>query len=108
MADTGVEETRIPVRDIPVEEPPLPQRTRRNQDIFRLVLTTIGVFALVGLAIVADRTLSGLRVDLRQLGERLPTGPVEILSVAAQLVGLLLRPFLVVLLMIRGRLRTPG
>jgi glycosyltransferase 2 family protein len=108
MADTGVEDTEVPVRDIPVEEPPLPRRTRRNQDIFRLVLTTIGVFALVGLAIVAERTLRGLRLDLRELGELLPTGPVEILSVAATLVGLLLPPFLVVLLMVHGRLRTTG
>jgi glycosyltransferase 2 family protein len=108
MADTGVEETQVPVRDIPVEEPPLPRRTRRPQDIFRLVLTTIGVFALVGLAIIAERTLDGLTFDLRELGRLLPPGPVEILSVAATLVGLLLPPFLVVLLMIRGRLRTTG
>ena len=71
MADTGVEDTRIPVRDIPVEEPPLPRRTRRPQDIFRLVLTAIGVIAAVGLAIVAERTLDGLTQDLRDLG-RLP------------------------------------
>ncbi|MET0713229.1 MAG: hypothetical protein ABWZ30_12075, partial [Jiangellaceae bacterium] len=103
-----MEDTRIPVRDIPVEEPPLPRRTRRPQDIFRLVLTTIGVIALVGLAIIAQRTLDGLRLDLRELGERLPPGPVEILSIAAQLVGLVLPPFVVVLLMIRGRLRTTG
>jgi glycosyltransferase 2 family protein len=108
MADTGVEDTQVPVRDIPVEEPPLPRRTRRPQDILRLVVTTIGVFALVGLAIVAERTLDGLTRDLRQLGRLLPPGPVEILSVAATLVGLLLPPFLVVLLMIRGRLRTTG
>ena len=108
MADTGVEETQVPVRDIPVEEPPLPRRTRRPQDIFRLVLTAIGVFALVGLAIIAERTLTGLTDDLRALGTLLPPGPVEILSVAATLVGLLLPPFLVVLLMIRGRLRTTG
>jgi glycosyltransferase 2 family protein len=108
MADTGVDETQVPVRDIPVEEPPLPRRTRRPQDVFRLVLTTIGVVALVGLAIIAERTLSGLRLDLQELGLLLPPGPVEILSVAATLVGLLLPPFLVVLLMIRGRLRTTG
>jgi uncharacterized membrane protein YbhN (UPF0104 family) len=108
MADTGVEDTQVPARDIPVEEPPLPRRTRRPQDILRLVVTTIGVFALVGLAIVAERTLDGLTRDLRQLGRLLPPGPVEILSVAATLVGLLLPPFLVVLLMIRGRLRTTG
>ena len=108
MADTGVEDTRIPVRDIPVEEPPLPRRTRRPQDIFRLVLTAIGVIAAVGLAIVAERTLDGLTRDLRDLGHLLPPGPIELLSIAAQLVGLVLPPMVVVLLMIRGRLRTTG
>ncbi len=108
MADTGVEDTRIPVRDIPVEEPPLPRRTRRPQDIFRLVLTAIGVIAAVGLAIVAERTLDGLTLDLRELGQLLPPGPIELLSIAAQLVGLVLPPIVVVLLMIRGRLRTTG
>jgi uncharacterized membrane protein YbhN (UPF0104 family) len=108
MADTGVEDTQVPVRDIPVEEPPLPRRTRRPQDILRLVLTTIGVLALVGLAIIAERTLEGLTLDLQELGDRLPPGPIEILSIAASLVALVLPPFVVVMLMIRGRLRTTG
>jgi uncharacterized membrane protein YbhN (UPF0104 family) len=108
MAETGVDETRIPVREVPVEEPPLPRRTRRPQDILRLGVTAVGVVAVVGLAIVAERTLDGLTLDLRQLGHRLPPGPVEVLSIAAALVLLVLPPFIVVILMVRGRLRTTG
>ncbi len=97
---------RIPVRDIPVEEPPLPRRTRRPLDILRLVLTTLAIAAVVGLAIIAEQTLSGLAEDLQQIGDRMPDGLVDTLAVAGELVGLALPPLLVVLLMLRGRLRT--
>jgi len=106
MADTDVAATRIPVRDIPVEEPPLPRRARRPMDIVRLILTVAGVAAIVGLAIVAAQTLTGLGEDLEELGRRVPGGLIQILAWAASLVGVILPPLLVVLLMVRGRLRT--
>ncbi len=106
MADTDVAATRIPVREIPVEEPPLPRRARRPMDIVRLILTTAGVAAIVGLAIVAAQTLTGLGEDLEELGSRVPGGLIQILAWAASLVGVILPPLLVVLLMVRGRLRT--
>jgi uncharacterized membrane protein YbhN (UPF0104 family) len=106
MTETEVAGTRGPVRDIPVEEPPLPRRTRRPLDIFRLVLTALGVVAVLGLAIIAEQTLSGLAEDLQELGDRVPDELEAIVSFAAEFVGLILPPLLVVLLMLRGRLRT--
>jgi uncharacterized membrane protein YbhN (UPF0104 family) len=106
MADTDVAEPRIPIREIPVEEPPLPRRARRPMDIARLVLTAVGVAAIVGLAVVAAQTLSGLGDDLEELGSRVPGGLIQILAWAASLVGTVLPPLLVVLLMVRGRVRT--
>ncbi|MBD0291945.1 MAG: flippase-like domain-containing protein [Jiangellaceae bacterium] len=105
MADTGVDETRVPVREITVEEPPLPRRTRRPMDVLRLVITALGAVAIVGLAIVGERTATGLGEDLAELGERLPPGPVELLDLTASLVSVVLPPLVVVVLMVRGRLR---
>src|ERR687898_264439 len=106
MTETEVADTRGPVRDIPVEEPPLPRHTRRPLDIFRLVLTALGVAAVLVLAIIAEQTLSGLAEDLQELGDQIPDELEAILSFAAEFVGLILPPLLVVLLMLRGRLRT--
>jgi len=106
MTETEVADTRGPVRDIPVEEPPLPRRTRPPLDIFRLVLTALGIAGVLGLAIIAEQTLSGLAEDLQELGDRIPDELEAILSFAAEFVGLILPPLLVVQLMLRGRLRT--
>jgi glycosyltransferase 2 family protein len=111
--DTGSEET-VAVRadpqavgstDFEVHEAPLPARTRRPLDGLRLLLSLLSVLAVTAVGVVAERTLQGLGRDLAAFGDLVPAGPVELLSVATALVGLLLPPVLVVTLMVRGRLR---
>lgn len=89
-----------------VDEPPLPRRTRRPIDGLRLLLVLVSMTALVGLAIIAERTLTGLTADLADINPRIPGGLVGLVSFTSELAGLALPPILVVILMIRGRLRT--
>lgn len=89
-----------------VEEPPLPRRTRRPLDGLRLLFVIVGMTALVALAVVAENTLTALTGDLAELERVIPKGPVNIVSFAAGLAAQALPPLLVVILMIRGRLRT--
>lgn len=92
--------------DILVDEPPLPRRTRRPLDGLRLIFVLVGMTALVALAIFAERTLTGLTADLADLEPNVPGSVVSIIKFASNLAGLALPPVLVVILMIRGRLRT--
>ncbi|HSK26869.1 MAG TPA: lysylphosphatidylglycerol synthase transmembrane domain-containing protein [Jiangellales bacterium] len=107
-APAGVSGDDIRVRPFSVHEAPLPSRTRRPLDGLRLLLALLAVLAVTVVGVVAERTLQGLGRDLAVLGDLIPAGPVEVLSVATALVGLLLPPTLVVTLMIRGRLRATG
>ena len=50
------------------------------------------VVAVLGLAIIAEQTLSGLAEDLQELGERVPDELEAIVSFAAEFVGLILPP----------------
>ncbi|WP_298324659.1 lysylphosphatidylglycerol synthase transmembrane domain-containing protein [Haloactinopolyspora sp.] len=91
---------------IVVEEPPLPRRTRRPVDGLQLLFVLAGIIALAALAVVAERTLTGLTADLAEFNQRFPSGPVQTVSFASELASLALPPVLVFMLMIRGRMRT--
>src|SRR5690625_581373 len=91
---------------VTVDEPPLPRRTRRPIDGFRLLIVLVSITILVILAAVAERTLTSLTADLAELNAIIPGGLVGILSFASALAGQVLPPVLVVGLMIRGRVRT--
>ncbi|WP_166349821.1 lysylphosphatidylglycerol synthase transmembrane domain-containing protein [Phytoactinopolyspora limicola] len=95
-----------PAPPVRVDEPPLPRRTRRPLDGLRLLLVIVGTTALVTLAVVAESTLTALTGDLAELDQVMPSGPVNIVAFAAGLAAQALPPILVVILMIRGRLRT--
>jgi len=90
---------------VSVDEPPLPRRTRRPYDTLRLFVLLVAMVGLIALAIVAERTLTGLTSDVAALSTQLPDGPIDVLSFVSSLVGLLVPPALVVMLMLRGRLR---
>src|SRR5690625_3556500 len=90
---------------VSVDEPPLPRRTRRPYDTPRLFVLLVAVVGRIALAIVAERTLTGLTSDVAALSTQLPDGPIDVLSFVSSLVGLLVPPALVVMLMLRGRLR---
>ncbi len=92
--------------DIPVEEPPLPRRTRRPIDGLRLLLWGLFLTAVVLLAVFAEGSFSGLATDLYGLGQWIPDALITLLNTAAQLAGIALPPVLVVILMLRGRIRT--
>jgi uncharacterized membrane protein YbhN (UPF0104 family)/tRNA A-37 threonylcarbamoyl transferase component Bud32 len=91
---------------IVVDEPPLPRRTRRPIDVLRLLLVLVAITALAALAVIAERTLTGLTADLAEFNRRFPSGPVKLVSFAAELASLILPPVLVFILLIRGRMRT--
>lgn len=95
-----------PATKIVVDEPPLPRRTRRPIDGLQLLIVLAGMTALAALAVVAERTLTGLTADLADFNQRFPSGPVETVSFASELASLALPPVLVFILMIRGRMRT--
>lgn len=92
--------------DVLVEEPPLPRRTRRPIDSLRLIIVVVSMGALVALAIVAENTLSALRLDLRQIRPHVPDGVIDLVGGVATVSTQLLTPLIVVLLMVRGRVRT--
>jgi glycosyltransferase 2 family protein len=94
------------VQQVVVSEPPLPRRTRRPLDGFRLLFVIVGMTALVTLAVVAETTLTALTGDLAELDQVIPSGPVNLVAFASGLAAQALPPILVVILMIRGRLRT--
>lgn len=92
--------------DVPVDEPPLPKRTRRPIDGLRLVMwlgISAGIVVLSGLA---EESFRGLHLDLRELGERIPSALIGLLQFAADLAATAIPPVLVVILMLRGRIRT--
>ncbi|WP_046772186.1 lysylphosphatidylglycerol synthase transmembrane domain-containing protein [Jiangella alkaliphila] len=97
---------RVPAGKIMVEEPPLPRRTRRPIDGLRLVFVLVLMTALAALAVVAERTLTGLTADLADVNRVVPSGPVDFIALASELASLLLPPVLVFMLMVRGRMRT--
>ncbi len=89
-----------------VDEPPLPPRTRRPIDVVWLLVITAAITALVAMSIVAERTLSAITADLANLNDRVPDGLLEIVSFTADLAGVALPPIVVIVLMLRGRVRT--
>lgn len=89
-----------------VEEPPLPRLTRRPIDGLALLFATVGIAALVALAIVAENTLTALTKDLAAINPHVPRGVVEVVSLAAEVASQLFTPIVVIMLMLRGRLRT--
>ncbi|HEX6197564.1 MAG TPA: lysylphosphatidylglycerol synthase transmembrane domain-containing protein [Jiangellaceae bacterium] len=92
--------------DIPVDEPPLPKRTRRPIDGLRLVMwlgISVGIVILSGLA---DASFWGLHSDLRELGERIPSALIGLLRFLSDLAAIAIPPTLAVILMLRGRVRT--
>jgi glycosyltransferase 2 family protein len=92
--------------DIPVDEPPLPRRTRRPVDGLRLLLWSGVMATVIVLAVFAEASFDGLARDLDSLGNQIPDPLVRLLAVAAELAGIALPPVLVVILMLRGRIRT--
>jgi glycosyltransferase 2 family protein len=96
-ADTG---------GIPIDEPPLPRRTRRPIDGLRLVLWALAITAVITLAVFAEGSFRGLATDLGALGAEIPPPLIELLNTAAGVAGVALPPILVVILMLRGRIRT--
>jgi uncharacterized membrane protein YbhN (UPF0104 family) len=92
--------------EIPIDEPPLPKRTRRPIDGVRLVLWLAISTAIVILAGLAEASFRGLHIDLRDLGDRIPDPLIDLLAYAASLAGIVIPPLLVVILMLRGRVRT--
>ncbi|PSL01905.1 uncharacterized protein (TIRG00374 family) [Haloactinopolyspora alba] len=89
-----------------VDEAPLPPRTRRPIDGLWLLVVSAGITALVAMSIIAERTMTAITADLADLNDRVPEGLVEIVSFTADLAGVVMPPVLVVILMIRGRVRT--
>lgn len=89
-----------------VDEPPLPSRIRRPLDGLWLLIFIAGMTALVAMSIIAERTMTAITADLADLNNRVPEGPLEIVSFTADLAGVAMPPILVVVLMIRGRVRT--
>lgn len=106
MTEARASDRAVPAGDIPVEEPPLPRRTRRPIDGLRLLLWIAVVTTVVLLAVFAEGSFSGLANDLYGLGQWIPSALITLLDTAAQLVGIALPPVLVVILMLRGRIRT--
>lgn len=93
-------------RDIPIDEPPLPRRTRRPIDGLRLALWALVITAVITLAVFAEGSFRGLATDLGALGAEIPPPLIELLNTAAGVAGVALPPVLVVILMLRGRIRT--
>ena len=91
---------------IPIEEPPLPRRTRRPIDGLRLALWALVMTAVITLAVFAEASFRGLATDLGALGAEIPPPLIELLNTAAGVAGVALPPVLVVILMLRGRIRT--
>jgi glycosyltransferase 2 family protein len=106
MTDTEAAKRTVAIGDIPIEEPPLPRRTRRPIDGLRLLLWLSLCTAIVILAVFAEGSFGGLAQDLSDLGGRIPPALIGLLDGAAELAGIALPPVLVVILMIRGRIRT--
>lgn len=106
MTDTEAVDQSASTGDIPIEEPPLPRRTRRPIDGLRLLVWSVVLAAVVALAVLAESSFQGLATDLDGLGEQIPTPFIGLLDVAAQVAGIALPPVLVVILMLRGRVRT--
>ena len=106
MTEARASDRADPAGNIPVEEPPLPRRTRRPIDGLRLLLWLAVVTAVVLLAVFAEGSFSGLATDLYGLGQWIPSALIALLNTAAQLAGIALPPVLVVILMLRGRIRT--
>jgi uncharacterized membrane protein YbhN (UPF0104 family) len=106
MTDAQASNRAVPAGDVPVEEPPLPRRTRRPIDGLRLLLWASVVTTVILLAVFAEGSFSGLATDLYGLGQWIPSALIALLNTAAQLAGIALPPVLVVILMLRGRMRT--
>ena len=106
MTEARAGDRTVPVGDIPIDEPPLPRRTRRPIDGLRLLLWLAVLTTVVALAVFAEGSFSGLATDLYGLGQWIPSPLIALLNTAAQLAGIALPPVLVVILMLRGRIRT--
>jgi uncharacterized membrane protein YbhN (UPF0104 family) len=91
---------------IPIEEPPLPRRTRRPIDGLRLLVWASLITVLVILTVLAEGSFTGLASDLNDLGGYVPPALIGLLDTLAQIAGIALPPVLVVILMLRGRVRT--
>ncbi|MFW6090957.1 MAG: flippase-like domain-containing protein [Actinomycetota bacterium] len=106
MTDTEAVDQSTSAGDVPIEEPPLPRRTRRPIDGLRLLVWSAVLTAVVALAVLAESSFQGLATDLDGLGEQIPSPFIGLLDGAAQVAGIALPPVLVVILMLRGRVRT--
>ncbi len=106
MTEAQANNREVQTGDVPVEEPPLPRRTRRPIDGLRLLLWGSVLTTVVLLAVFAEGSFTGLATDLHGLGQWIPGALIGLLKTAAQLVGIALPPVLVVILMLRGRIRT--
>lgn len=106
MTDTEAVDQTASTGDIPIEEPPLPRRTRRPIDGLRLLVWSAVITVVVALAVLAESSFRGLATDLDGLGEQIPAPLIGLLHGAAQVAGIALPPVLVVILMLRGRVRT--
>jgi uncharacterized membrane protein YbhN (UPF0104 family) len=106
MTEARASNRTVRAGDVPVDEPPLPRRTRRPIDGLRLLLWLAVVTTVVLLAVFAEGSFSGLATDLHGLGQWIPSPLITLLNTAAQLAGIALPPVLVVVLMLRGRMRT--
>ena len=102
----NTEEIAAALGDIPVDEPPLPKRTRRPIDGVRLVMWLAISTAIVILAGLAEASIRGLHIDLRDLGDRIPDPLIGLLEYTTYFAGVAIPPTLVIILMLRGRVRT--
>lgn len=106
MTEAEARKRTAPSGDIPIDEPPLPRRTRRPIDGLRLFIWSAVMAAVIVLAVFAEASFDGLALDLSALGGQIPDPLIRLLEVAAELAGIALPPVLVVILMLRGRIRT--
>lgn len=106
MTEAEASKRTAPAGDIPVDEPPLPRRTRRPIDGLRLLLWSAVMTSVIVLAVFAEASFDGLARDLDALGDQIPDPLIRLLAGATELAGVALPPVLVVILMLRGRIRT--
>ncbi len=83
----------------------LEPRVRLPSDILRCVTACIGIALLVGLALLAKATASGVEVDLVYASRKLATGVIAPLSTLASLALFVLPVLMAVMLIFRGQLR---